>query len=199
MPVAIDDRGVNNQVDAPDGFLADHRGSIVLAGDHNHVAIERGSSCEGMALLCRSHATIVVGGYVRLGALCVRLLARSKLTVGEHTVFVGDATIAAHEARDVAIGQDCLIAPGVGFTVSDTHAIVDVDTGERVNPARPIHVGDRVWLGTKSTLLMGTTIGDGSIIAAHAVVSGTFSGNVLAGGIPAKVLRTNVTWRNDAI
>lgn len=199
MPVTIDDRGANNQVDAPEGFLAGHHGSITFEGDHNHVVIGRGSNCNGMAILCRSHGTIHVGDHVRLETLYVYLLATSKLIVGEHTAFVGDASIAAHEARDITIGHNCLIAGGVSFTVSDMHSIVDVDTGERVNPPRPIHVGHRVWLGTKATLLKGTTIGDGSIIAANSLVSGTFSANVLAGGIPAKVLRTNVTWRNDLI
>ena len=123
----------------------------------------------------------------------------SKLIVGEHTAFVGDASIAAHEAKDITIGHNCLIAGGVSFTVSDMHSIIDVDTGERVNPARPIHVGHRVWLGTRSTLLKGTTIGDGSIIAANALVSGTFAPNVLAGGVPATVLRTGVTWRNELL
>ncbi len=79
------------------------------------------------------------------------------------------------------------------------HSIVDVDTGERVNPPRPIHVGHRVWLGTMSTLLKAPRSGDGSIVAANSLVSGEVAANVLVGAIPAKVLRTRVTWRNDLI
>lgn len=199
MPVTIDDRGANNQVDAPDGFLDTYEGRITFEGHHNHVAIGRGSSCNGLSILCRSHGTIHVGDHVRLETLHVFLLAAAKLIVGEHTAFVGDASIAAHEARDITIGHNCLIAGGVSFTVSDMHSIVDVETGERVNPPRPIHVGHRFWLGTKATLLKGATIGDGSIVAAHALVSGAVPANALVGGIPAKVLRTNVTWRNDLI
>ncbi len=199
MPVTIADHGANNQVDAEGDFLSAHDGTITFAGDHSHVVIGRGASGSGLAILCRSHASVRIGGHVRLERLAVRLLATSRLTVGDHTAFAGDASIVAHEARDVTIGHGCLIACGVSFTVSDMHAIVDVDTGERVNPARPIRVGHRVWLGAKSTLLKGTTIGDGSVIAAHSLVSGTFSANILAGGDPAKVLRTNVTWRDDLI
>lgn len=199
MPVRIDDRGANNQVDAPSGFLETYDGTITFEGHHNHVVIGHGSHCNGMSILCRSHGTIHVGDHVRLETLHVYLLAASKLIVGEHTAFVGDASIAAHEARDVTIGHNCLIAGGVSFTVSDMHSIVDVDTGERVNPPRPIQVGHRVWLGTKSTLLKGTTIGDGSIVAANSLVSGDVAANVLVGGIPAKVLRNRVTWRNDLI
>lgn len=199
MPVTIDDRGANNQVDAPDGFLEAYHGTITFEGHHNHVMIGRGSHCNGLSILCRSHGTIHVGDHVRLETLRVYLLAASKLIIGEHTAFVGDASIAAHEARDITIGHNCLIAGGVSFTVSDMHSIVDVDTGERVNPPRPIHVGHRVWLGTMSTILKGTTIGDGSIAAANSLVSGAFPANVLVGGIPAKVLRSNVTWRNDLI
>ncbi len=199
MPVRIDNRGANNQVDAPAGFLETYDGTITFEGHHNHVVIGRGSNCNGMSILCRSHGTIHVGDHVRLETLHVYLLTASKLIVGEHTAFVGDASIAAHEARDVTIGHNCLIAGGVSFTVSDMHSIVDVDTGERVNPPRPIQVGHRVWLGTRSTLLKGTTVGDGSIVAANSLVSGEVAANVLVGGIPAKVLRTRVTWRNDLI
>lgn len=199
MPVRIDDRGANNQVDAPSGFLETYDGTITFEGHHNHVVIGRESTCNGLSILCRSHGTIHVGDHVRLEALRVYLLAASKLIVGEHTAFVGDASIAAHEARDVTIGHNCLIAGGVSFTVSDMHSIVDLDTGERVNLPRPIHVGHRVWLGTMSTLLKGTTIGDGSIVAANSLLSGAVPANVLVGGIPAKVLRTNVTWCNELI
>jgi acetyltransferase-like isoleucine patch superfamily enzyme len=46
-----------------------------------------------------------------------------------------------------------------------------------------------VWVGAKATILQGVTIGDNAVIAAHAVVNRDVPAYVVAGGIPARVLR----------
>ena len=54
---------------------------------------------------------------------------------------------------------------------------------------QPIHIGKNVWLGANVTVLPGVTIGDGSIIAAGAVVTRDVPENMIAAGVPAKVIR----------
>ena len=54
---------------------------------------------------------------------------------------------------------------------------------------QPIHIGKNVWLGANVTVLPGVTIGDGSIIAAGAVVTRDLPENMIAAGVPAKVIR----------
>ena len=44
-------------------------------------------------------------------------------------------------------------------------------------------------------ILKGVTIGDGAIIAAGAVVNKDVPPNALVGGVPAKIIKTNVKWR----
>jgi acetyltransferase-like isoleucine patch superfamily enzyme len=53
----------------------------------------------------------------------------------------------------------------------------------------PIVIGENVWVGAKATILKGARIGDNSVIGAHAVVTGEIPANVVAAGIPAKVIR----------
>jgi FkbH-like protein len=55
---------------------------------------------------------------------------------------------------------------------------------------QPIDVGDDVWLAVRVTVLPGARIGDGAVITAGSVVSGTIPRRVVAGGIPARVLRS---------
>ena len=55
--------------------------------------------------------------------------------------------------------------------------------------ARPIELGDGVWLAGRVTVLPGTKIGAGSVITAGSVVSGEIPAGVVAGGVPARVLR----------
>lgn len=56
-----------------------------------------------------------------------------------------------------------------------------------------VRIGQNCWIGAKVTILDGTTIGNNCIIAAGAVVKGTFPNNVIIGGVPAKVIKTIYT------
>uniref|UniRef100_UPI002682E846 DapH/DapD/GlmU-related protein n=1 Tax=Enterocloster aldenensis TaxID=358742 RepID=UPI002682E846 len=53
----------------------------------------------------------------------------------------------------------------------------------------PIHIGKNVWIGANATVLASVTIGDNAIIAAGAVVTKNVPENVVAGGVPAKIIR----------
>ena len=53
----------------------------------------------------------------------------------------------------------------------------------------PVRVGADVWIGTKASILRGTNVGHGSVIAAHAVVREDVPPFSIVGGIPARVLK----------
>ena len=55
--------------------------------------------------------------------------------------------------------------------------------------AAPIRIGRRVWIGANVVITKGVTIGDNSVIAAGAVVTRDIPANVVAGGVPAKVIK----------
>ena len=61
-----------------------------------------------------------------------------------------------------------------------------------LHPA-PIVIGKNVWIGANATIVPGVTIGNGSIIAAGAVVTKDVPENVVVGGVPAKIIKTVVT------
>lgn len=57
------------------------------------------------------------------------------------------------------------------------------------NIPAPIHIGNKVWLGSQSVVLPGVTIGDGAIIAAGATVTKDVPANTIVGGVPARVIK----------
>lgn len=56
--------------------------------------------------------------------------------------------------------------------------------------ARPITIGDNVWLGSGAIVLAGVTIGENTVVGAGAVVTRDLPANVVAVGGPARVIRT---------
>lgn len=90
----------------------------------------------------------------------------------------------------VTIGKGVVISENVTIRDSDDHTLV----GASKPMTQPIVIGDHVWIGMNVTILKGVTIGNGAIIAAGAVVTKDIPDNALAGGVPARVLKTEVSW-----
>ena len=61
--------------------------------------------------------------------------------------------------------------------------------------SEPIKIGNHVWIGQGASILKGVRIGDGSIVAAAAVVTKDVPAHVAVGGIPAKVINENINWK----
>lgn len=96
----------------------------------------------------------------------------------------------------ITIGHHVVISERVVLRDSDNHAIMDADSmtaGKSVVTA-PIVVGDHVWIGMNVIVLKGVTIGEGSIVAAGSVVNKDVPPRCLVAGVPAKVVKTDVSW-----
>jgi acetyltransferase-like isoleucine patch superfamily enzyme len=111
---------------------------------------------------------------------------------GMGRVEIGDACLMSPGARisasdEIVIGDGCMMAHGSYITDSDWHGIYDrVNRDETVKPVR---LGNNVWLGDRSTVLKGVTIGDNSIVAASSVVTKDIPANVIVAGNPAVIVR----------
>jgi acetyltransferase-like isoleucine patch superfamily enzyme len=148
---------------------------------------------------------ILVEGRVRVS----RPAAGTRLTIGDQvyvyrdvafyldgdgaTIEVGDRTYLNRRTEiiameRVAIGRDCLISWDVSISDTDYHQVNGAPA------TAPVTIGDLVWLGARATVLKGVTIGEGAIVAAGAVVTQDVPARTLVAGVPARVVRTDVTW-----
>lgn len=91
--------------------------------------------------------------------------------------------------EDISIGNDVALAKGVVIRDCDSHSI------DGARDRAPIRIGDHVWIGTGAIVLKGVTIGEGAVIAAGAVVTRDVPAASLVAGVPARVIRENVSWR----
>jgi acetyltransferase-like isoleucine patch superfamily enzyme len=134
------------------------------------------------------HARLVVGPWVHVGEATRLLAHEGTLRVGAKTVLGHDTTVTCY--LDVEIGRACLLADWV-YVCDFDHRTEDLtrpikDQGIVKSPVR---IGADCWLGTKVSVLRGSDIGTGAVIAAHAVVRGPVPDHAVAGGIPARVLK----------
>lgn len=96
--------------------------------------------------------------------------------------------LTALDVAAIRIGADCQIGPNVQL-LTPTHPIEPGPRRDKLEAAKPITIGDNVWLGGGAIVCPGVTIGDNSVIGAGAVVTKDIPANVVAVGNPARVIR----------
>jgi acetyltransferase-like isoleucine patch superfamily enzyme len=133
---------------------------------------------------------IVIGRGVRLNSNWAPL----ELVTGPHGtieiadgVYINYGTLISAQRR-VHIGANVMV--GNYSIISDTEIPgIDMPPGAPDMEARSVEIGDGAWLAARVTVLPGTRIGPGAVIAAGSVVAGDIPAGAVAGGIPARVLR----------
>ena len=104
------------------------------------------------------------------------------------------------DSAEIRVGENALIGPGVQL-LTPSHPLRAVDrivTAENriAHPspyrthARPIRIGDNVWIGAATNVLPGVTIGDNVTIGAGSVVTSDIPADSLAFGNPCRVQRS---------
>ena len=131
-------------------------------------------------------AHIIIGDRVGMSSTCLR--AKTSITIG----------------NDVNIGGDCLIMD------SDTHPVnyikrrreygktVPPEVKNNLNPSAPIIIEDDVWIGARCQVLKGVTIGARSVIAAGSVVTKDIPSDVIAGGVPCRIIK-KINVENETV
>lgn len=110
----------------------------------------------------------------------------SKLVIGEGAFINVDGLIDVH--AEVSIGS--MVAIGQRVTIiTETHELGGHQARAAERYAEPVVIGDGCWIGAGATILPGVTIGSGTVVAAGAVVTKDVPANVVAAGVPAKVIR----------
>lgn len=110
-----------------------------------------------------------------------------RLEIGNRVFVNYGSSISAHTL--VQVGDDCKIGEHAIILDCDYHELEHPTHDGGHGESLPVVLEDGVWLAARVTVLKGVTIGRGSVIGAGSVVTRDVPAGVLAGGVPARVLR----------
>jgi sugar O-acyltransferase (sialic acid O-acetyltransferase NeuD family) len=115
------------------------------------------------------HPSVIMSEFVKLGEdviICAGSVLTVNIKIGDHVHIDTNCTI----AHDVVIESYCRLSPGVRINGHD-------------------RLGEGVFIGSGATLVQEISVGDWSTVGAGAVVTEDISDNVIAVGMPAKVVK----------
>ena len=123
----------------------------------------------------------------------IKHLNDSGIACGKHTKFFDITRTSIDISRPwlLEIGDYCKITPNVTILTHDySRSVLRRVYGEVLAEAGKTVIGDNVFIGMNSVIIMGAKIGDNVIIGAGSVVSSEIPSNCVVAGNPAKVIRT---------
>ena len=156
------------------------------------------------ALICAtSLITVNLPIHKRSSVCCIRFEIKGDIVVTApfycdygFNISVGNNFYTNHnctilDAAKVEIGDSVFLAPNCVISTAG-HATDPLQRSQGLEFAKPIRIGNHVWIGANVSVLPGVTIGDNTIIGAGSVVNRDIPSGVVAAGNPCRVIR-NIT------
>jgi acetyltransferase-like isoleucine patch superfamily enzyme len=119
-----------------------------------------------------------------------------------------DCTKGLSMGKNSVVNENCRLDPRGGISIGSNVSISaeliiltaehDPDSPEFDGRTRPVVIGDRVWIGTRATILPGVVLNEGAVVAAGAVVTKDVPAFTVVAGVPAKPIRErshNLTYQ----
>lgn len=147
-----------------------------------------------------SNSRIEIGRDCDIRGILVTETNDSRIEIGDN-VFI-DSGVLIDCVMRIAIEQDVLVAHGCMLADSDNHSVSysirkndlrDWRSGGRhdwaTTSSSPVRISKGAWLGARSIILKGVTIGEGAVVGAGSVVTHDVPPYTIVAGNPARVIR----------
>ncbi len=190
------------QIEDRDSLKLINKGLVVNNnGKNNIVKIGKGAILNNVIINFGSDNNVVeIGANTNVTFTAIlKIVPNNKLLIGNKTT-IGGCSFICGEGTTIKIGEDCMLAWGLEFRSTDSHAIVDRKSRARLNQGKDITIEDHVWVGAHSTILKGSHIAKDSVVSIRSVISKPFTEEgVVIGGIPGKVIKRDIDWERPLL
>lgn len=169
----------------------------IAAGSDSRIVI--GKDCTASPELHISlgdRSRLVVGDGCSLAALKIVARDGAFIEIGNGVSFVWRTLLGLAEPSHLRIGAGSLFADETMILTSDYHSLLNGQTGQRINRAADVEIGEHVWFGARAAVLKGVRIGNHAVIGFGAVVTSDIPPNSVAAGNPARVIRGGIQWNH---
>ncbi|WP_414841208.1 acyltransferase [Enterococcus saccharolyticus] len=143
---------------------------------------------------CLSKNGVKFGSNVKIGRNSIIECTGIIRELGESLILENNVGISANcfigVRGQIKIQENTIIGPNVSFH-SENHTFLDLQQLIRNQPNQRIgiDIGKNCWIGSKSIILDGVTLGNGVVVGAGSVVTKSFGDNVVIAGVPAKIVK----------
>ena len=137
-----------------------------------------------------NNSTLVINGSCSVGpGVAIVLLNDAFLELGNNVYINSNSTMVC--GTQIIIRDNTQISWNVEICDTDFHRIVREDS----TISKPIDIGRNTLIGRRAMIMKGVKVGNGSVIAAGAVVTRDIPQNCLVAGVPARIIKRNITWK----
>jgi serine acetyltransferase len=187
---------------------------VATVGPHDSYALSFGYFGDGAALMAPqgviyNERYLSIGDETLIGPnVCLTagingeqtMLTSPVVSIGRKCIIGRGSHIIGHWS--IVLGDQIQTGPYVYIT-DQNHSYTNPDepVGWQTPTEAAVRIGSGSWLGANVVILPGTDLGENTVVAAGAVVRGTFPGHVVLGGVPAKIRRhysAEHGWRTGA-
>jgi acetyltransferase-like isoleucine patch superfamily enzyme len=168
---------------------------IKIVGKNNTLIFGEGVKIIGVFLLYGDNATIKIGKNSKINGK-FSLSGFSTLEMGSHILMTKPSYFSVGNHNKITVGDYCTISDIICYS-TDWHPIRDAG-GKIINESADITIEDRVLLVRQAFLAKGARIGRGSVIGARSLVAGKIPNNCIAAGMPARVIREDISWSDTS-
>lgn len=153
--------------------------------------VEIGPYCQ---IDCLSHKGLFIGRGSKVGGFSVLKVSGTLADLGQSITLGNNVGIGEYAhiggASDVFVGDNTIAGAYLSIH-PENHIFADPSVPIRLQgiTREGVKIGGNCWLGAKVTFLDGSSVGEGCVVAAGAVVTKKFGDHLVIGGVPAKILR----------
>lgn len=175
--------------------------SIKIIGDNNKIEFGNNSTIVNSSIYINGNSNnITLGEKCNLKQTHFWIEDNNcKIEIGDKTSIESAQLAATEDNSEIVIGEDCMFSYDIEIRTGDSHSILDQNTKKRINQAKSVFIGNHVWIGAKVIILKGVNIEDNVVIGTGSIVTNYCPNNSIMSGIPAKIIKDQITWCRQRI